>query len=347
MPVAFRVATGHIQPTALTYTAIPSTYISITLNANANILWDYAMQLIASGVTVGAGGPANVETRWVVDGVARRENQVLVHTGPVEVSSILADFYSAGNHTGYIEWRKTAASRIVSLDKGSFRAVGLQGAAGVQGPTGPSGGPPGPTGPQGGNGPQGPTGPTGPIGPQGSPGVPTGVWFAQDHVLTATGPNVRSLSGYSQAGFTGANLDVKVTRAINFSQPNGRIIDVVTSLRTVGTAYTNLHVFSLDESVSGATMTFQNVIAKVNAISASGAYFGRWTLEQDYYRVRSITDSFPTGSYPTVLGPGAPDANTEMWTVTMAASGPTGFLQVRGSSGVTWFANIQRQRVLV
>ncbi len=229
---------------------------------------------------------------------------------------------------------------------GATGPTGPQGIQGIQGPTGPLGG--GPTGPQGATGIQGATGPTGPAG---SDAAATGVWFSVnagpgDIVRGPTGPGIKSISGYSQAGHTGTQLDVRANKATNIAEGNGRVIDSIKSIKTVGTAYTIIQAFSLDDSVTQATATFQNIVAKVTAIGGtSGMKFGRWTLEADLWRVKSITASLPTGTAITVSGPTAPDASTNLWAATLTASGPTGYLIVRGHSGVTWYSNMQRQRV--
>ena len=169
-----------------------------------------------------------------------------------------------------------------------------------------------------------------------------------DLIQGPTGVAVKSLSGYSTSSYTGYALDVTVAKANNFSQNNGNIIDSMKSIKigSQGTGYVILQTWSFDDNLAGATATAQNVIAKVVAIGGtSGTFFGRWTLEQDYWRVKSKTDSLPTGAAIGVQGPGAPDPSTTFWSATMAASGPTGYLLVRGQSGVAFMSNIQRTRV--
>lgn len=176
-------------------------------------------------------------------------------------------------------------------------------------------------------------------------GQSTGVYFANDIVLGPTGPSIESLSGYSLVGATGNQLNVHITKAINDSQINGQVIDSMTSLKTIGTGWVIAQTWSMDDSIVGATATMQNVVAKVTAIGGtSGTAFGRWTIEQDYYRVKSITASIPTGTSPTVAGPQSAGSPV-LWRATMSASGPTGFLLVSGASGVTWHTSMQRQRV--
>lgn len=193
----------------------------------------------------------------------------------------------------------------------------------------------------GATGPQGPQGATGPSGG----GASTGIAYGGDIASGIAGPVIISIEGYSAPGITGGVLNMNVQQSINMAIVRGRAIDQVAELRTVGTAYNNLFVFSLDDSISGATGTFQNVVAKVVAVSSPTAiYNGRWTIEQDYRMFNSVSNSFPTGSSLTVSGPLAPDANTPLWTATMSASGPTGFVMVRGHSGVQWVGVMQRIR---
>jgi hypothetical protein len=187
---------------------------------------------------------------------------------------------------------------------------------------------------------QGPVGPVGPIGPTGPVGpVATG----NDLIQYTTGPAIAAISGYSLTNVTGGIFDIKANIAINKSMVKGKTFDEMRSLNTIGTGYANLVSFSLDDGTAGNTGTFQNIVAKVIAISSpSGIYLGRWTLEQDYYSFGGVTNSFPTGAAISVSGPGAPDASTSLWTATMAANGATGVLMVRGHSGVNWVGIVQR-----
>lgn len=248
----------------------------------------------------------------------------------------------------------------VTGPQGAIGFTGPQGNQGIQGATGPSNGPTGPVGAQGSpgvtgsTGPRGVTGATGLQGPQGSPGVTgpqgnaTGINYSGDIYLGVSGPSIKSIFGATMAGFASGikSIDVNANMAINKSMQKARVIDQVAELKTVGTAYSNLIAFSLDDSISGSTGTFQNVIVRVNAVSSPTAtYNGAWVLENYYRRFNGVSDSFPTGAAVSVAGPGAPDATTPLWTATMMVSGPTGVVQVRGHSGVNWLASIQRTRV--
>lgn len=256
-------------------------------------------------------------------------------------------------------------------------ATGAQGAQGVQGVTGPSQGPQGPTGPRGATGPvgpgspsagpqgspgvtgpagplgpQGPTGPTGPAGPQGVRGVtgatgpigPQGATgsfsYTNDAYNGVSGVTIQSVGGYTLAGVM--TLDVNVSQSINKSLPVGREVDQLNELITASNAYQNLFTFSID-GIPGKSGTVQNVVAKVVAISTpSGNNWGRWTMEQDFYRLKGVTSSFPTGTAASLLGPGPIGPNTANWGCTLTASGPTGYVLVKGPSGVRWTGIMSR-----
>lgn len=222
--------------------------------------------------------------------------------------------------------------------QGSPGVTGTQGAQGSPGVTGPTG-PQGPTGTIGQTGIRGITGATGPAGPQGATGTFN---YSNDVASGPTGATVVSIGGYTLAAApTGGALDIYARMAINKSMNKGRVIDSVSEIKTTGVAYSNLVTFSLDDSIAGSTGTFQNIVAKVLAISTpSGVTHGRWTLEADVHRLRAVNTIYDQ----TVLGPAAP-GNSSYVGPTMTFSGATGFILVAGVSGVRWTGAISRIRV--
>lgn len=138
MDVGTAVATAgsggqNVQGTAATFTLVPSTMTNITLSGDAPMWWQFNGAAVASG----AGVAPVIELRVVVDGVAGPARVLSVNSG---YNMISADFLlrgTAGNHTGYVEWRRATGARIARLFNGHMTAVGLQGAQGATGPAGP------------------------------------------------------------------------------------------------------------------------------------------------------------------------------------------------------------------
>jgi hypothetical protein len=338
IPMNFQVVTGVVLPTGAGFTQIPSTIFSIALTSPANTMWDYSMQLIASGAV---GGPAQLYVRWNIDGVVGRENQILVHTGPVQLSSIHGVNLSSGGHTGFLEWTRVGgvtgssqiltgiptAYRSVNIDKVNMRVVGLQG---IIGPTGP-------------------VGPVGATGPQGPAGIATGLVLFGGPITTggATGTNlIAYINGLTQVGMTGGVAKFTARQAQNIAIPKVTTIDNVFEAVTVNTGWVNAFVFSFDESINGQTATVNNVTTKIigtQSVPTPGIFGGSWTLEEDFRRYASITDVIATGSTATIL---KVVQDNPTWGVTLSASGPTGYIQVSGGSGtVQWGGIISRIRV--
>lgn len=310
---------------------------------------------VMATMTITASIGATVSSALFINGLQRfQSTQVIVSAGNTQ-NIILSDsnLYNAGDVVD-IRVASTGLTSSILINDGTFIAlsIGGQGQVGATGAVGPTGsigaqGLLGPTGPTGSVGPTGSIGPVGPTGSIGPIGNSTGIWFANDFILGPTGPNVQSISGFSAVGHTGWQLNVNVNKAQNGSEIFGDIIDSAKSIKTLTAAYTIAQAFSLDDSQLGGTATAQNVICKIVAINPTGTLQGRWTIENDYYRSKAglltTTATIPTGNPGLVSGPTAPSAST--WACTLTASGATGFLIVKGQTGVSWMTNIQRHRV--
>jgi hypothetical protein len=164
----------------------------------------------------------------------------------------------------------------------------------------------------------------------------------------ATGVNmIAYLPGMTQAGVTGGQLLITAGQALTSASPKVSNFDNQFNVRTTNTGWVNAFVFSMDDSLSGATGTFNNVVAKIHGIQSAptpGSSYGSWTIEADYVRGFTGTVSVPTGAYPSVLKAAS---NNPSWGVTMSASGPTGFVQVQGGSGTVQFGGtVYRTRIV-
>jgi hypothetical protein len=290
---------------------LKSAYASVFLISNAVGSWDVFGSVAGATGTIGTTGPTGPQGPQGVTGPA---NGILGPTGPM----------GPQGPTG-------------PLGGGPPGAQGSPGVTGVTGPTGP-------VGPQGATGLRGVTGATGPIGPQGATGT---VALSNDLYNGPTGNTIQSIGGYTLAAApTGGALDVYSRIAINKSMVKGREYEAVTELTTVGKAWTNLFTFSLDDSFAGQTGSLQNVFVKVVGVSTPSAtdYF-RQSIEGDIYRLSGKTSFLPTGGNPTVLGPGALGPHSLSYGATLTYSGPTGYVQVQGVSGVNWIGALQRLRI--